>query len=230
MRGGAKIIRLGKLIFRQSFAHERKWLNDTKVTREHNVTLAKLHKDFIAKCQELGICSDQYPLNVDSKGYFGLRKYVYKMESENVLAAARRQSKDSLQKIRSTGYGKEYSIDYSIPYECVQLDGHKLNVVYCVESVDPDTGEITYQPATRAWLLVVLDSATRVALGYSMTREQNYNGTDVLNAFSSAIIGHEKREYRRKKRYVRYCYDGQRQVADLQEHGAGARGDTQLCC
>lgn len=59
-------------------------------------------------------------------------------------------------------------------------------MLYTVPITSND-GSIEYLPATRMWLLAVIDVATRTILGYSLTSEQNYSQTDVLAAIKDSI-------------------------------------------
>ena len=50
-------------------------------------------------------------------------------------------------------------------------------------------------PATRAWVIVIIDVATRAIIGYSISPYENYNQQDVLMAIHNAIVPHEKIEF-----------------------------------
>lgn len=108
------------------------------------------------------------------------------MLKENIKKAIKLESKDAIQRFNSTGYGKRYSTIPLHPFSVVQLDGHKIDILYTVELENKD-GEIISRIATRAWLLAIIDVATRTILGYSITANENYNQTDVLAAIKNSI-------------------------------------------
>lgn len=60
-------------------------------------------------------------------------------------------------------------------------------MLYSFEVTHSD-GSITYLPATRMWLIAIIDVATRVILGYSLSSELNYNQTDVLSAIKDTML------------------------------------------
>ena len=74
-----------------------------------------------------------------------------------------------------------------MPYSVVQIDGHRVDALFCVEAEDEYGNEIT-SIATRMWLIAVIDMYSRCILGYSISYEENYNKFDVLRAIKSAIM------------------------------------------
>ena len=56
-------------------------------------------------------------------------------------------------------------------------------------------GSVSNLPATRLWLIAVIDVATRAILGYSLSPEENYSQTDVLAAIKNSIQPRKKMEF-----------------------------------
>lgn len=167
------------------------WYRDKAYTLTHNMNVATLHRRFIEKCKELKVPDYGYPFNTANQGYVSLCKYVKELDKKDIRKASTRQGKDDRQKLLSTGYGTRYSSVPIAPYSVVQLDGHIIDLLYKVQVVDDD-GTITSKIATRAWVIAVIDSATRCILGYSVSQEYNYNQHDVIEAFQNAILPKEK--------------------------------------
>ena len=173
------------------------YFGDPKYTLEHNMNVRTLHEKFLKECIHLGIQDYEFPFTLKDNGYNLLYRYIKQIESENQEKRIQREGKDARQKFESTGYGKSNNLTALNPYGIVQIDGHKIDMLYSVES-ENEQGEISPLPASRAWLIAVIDVATRVIIGYSITPYENYNQYDVLMAAHNAIVPHEKMEFTHK--------------------------------
>ncbi|MFA9466680.1 MAG: hypothetical protein ACERKN_20655 [Velocimicrobium sp.] len=164
------------------------------VTLEKNMKVTTLHNKFLYECRNLGIQDYEYPFNTESKGLRSLRRYVHNLKHQNEKLAIKREGKDARQKFQSTGKGHKYSTIPMTPYSLVQLDGHKIDMLYTVPVINSD-GSVSYLPATRLWVIAVIDVATRTILGYSLSSEENYNQTDVLTAIKDSIHPRKRIEF-----------------------------------
>ena len=167
------------------------YYGDRQYTLEHNMNIRTLHNKFIEKCKCIGIQDYDYPLCLKDKGYVSLYRHVKQMELKLANETIKRIDKNARQKFQSTGYGETSSLIPLAPYGIVQIDGHKIDMIYSVE-VENEHGEIILMPATRAWLLAVIDVSTRVIIGYSVSPYENYNQYDVLQAIHNSIVPHKK--------------------------------------
>ena len=168
------------------------WFGDRKYTMEHHMNLITLHHDyFLKECERLGVQDYEYPFNTVSQGYVSLGKYVKSLKGIDASNRAKRSSKDERQKLMSTGIGARYTKIAIAPFSEVQVDGHKIDLLYVVEYTEED-GTVSKNIATRAWFFPVLDTATRCVIGYSVSQETNYNQYDVIRAVKNAILPHEK--------------------------------------
>lgn len=162
------------------------YFGNQKDTLEKIMKVSTLHKKFLAECRQLGIEDYEYPFNTDSKAIRSLERYINELRHKNELKTIKRENKEVQQRFHSTGKGKKHSVTPIIPYSFVQLDGHKIDMLYTVEVLHSD-GTVTDLPATRMWLIAIIDVATRAILGYSLSTQQNYNQTDVLAAIKDAM-------------------------------------------
>lgn len=168
------------------------WTGDRKYTNEHHMNYTTLHKDyFLKECERLGIQDYEYPFNTALKGYNALRGYIQALTLENAAKRAKRISRDDAQKLLSTGVGTRYTQIAIAPFSEVQVDGHKIDILYTVEFSETD-GTTSRAIANRAWFLPVIDTATRCIIGYSVSQETNYNQYDVIRAVKNAILPHKK--------------------------------------
>lgn len=158
---------------------------DKAYTRDRRMAYKTLHAKFLRKLEELGVKSYEYPFNTEGKAESALYKYLKEIEKTDANGNAHRIGKNASQKLLTTGYGDKYSVSPSAPYQCVQLDGHRLDIMHCVEIREGD--RTTWVNCERMWLITVIDTATRCILGYSVTPLPNYTGADVLKAIRNAI-------------------------------------------
>ena len=158
------------------------YFGDKHYTLEHNMNIRSLHTKFREECIRLGIQDYEYPLCLKDNGYDALYRYLKRKEKEMQQLAIKRATKTSQQHFAITSYGESYNINPIAPYNIVQLDGHKIDMIYSVE-VENEHGEVIRMPATRAWLITVMDVATRAIIGYAMSPYENYNQHDVLRGY-----------------------------------------------
>ena len=171
------------------------YFGNREVTLEKCMKVTILHHKFIEECRNLGIKDYEYPLNTDAKGLRSLRRYVNNLKHQNEKQAMKREGKDARQRFSSTGSGRRHSTIPIAPYSIVQLDGHKIDMLYTVQ-VENSDGTAINLPATRMWLIAVVDVATRTILGYSLTTEENYNQIDVLSAIKDSIHPRKRMEFK----------------------------------
>jgi hypothetical protein len=163
------------------------WYGDKKYTTEKNMNCITLHRKFLKKCLEVGVSDYDYPFNTANLGYVSLCNYIKSLDKDNITDAAKRESRDNMQKLMSTGIGERYTSNSLYPFSTVQIDGHIIDLMYNVEIVNED-GTIDKRTATRAWVIAVIDVATRCILGYSLSQEFNYNQFDVIEALQNSVM------------------------------------------
>ena len=100
----------------------------------------------------------------------------------------------------STGFGISNSLQPFHPYNVVQIDGHKVDLIYSVKT-EGQNGEDVWKHAMRPWLITVIDVASRAILGYHITANENYNQYDVLKAIKNCIEPHRRMKFHRSFSY-----------------------------
>lgn len=163
------------------------YFNNKKVTLEKNIRTSDLHKIFLEECRKLNIQDYEYPFNTFDNAKRTFYNYLKNIEIETPDKAINRQNMNAKQKYNSTGKGQRVRINPINPYSVVQIDGHKIDMIYSVE-VRNKHGEIELMPALRMWLIAVMDVSTRTIIGYSLSTNENYNQTDILRAIKNSII------------------------------------------
>lgn len=167
------------------------YFSDKNYTLERNMNIRTVHTKFLDECRRLGVQDYEFPFTLKDKGYYNLYNYLKQVALDREAAAIRREGKDAKQRFESTGYGESHSLRPLNPYGVVQIDGHLIDWEYTVE-VENEQGEMVLMTAQRAWLIAVIDVATRAILGYHITPYENYNQYDVLMAVHNSIIPHKK--------------------------------------
>ena len=166
---------------------EDAFFNQSGKILSKNLTINNLHLIFLEECRKLKIQDYEYPFNTKDKARRTFYSYMKQLEISSVALLSQRQNKDIRQKLHSTGIKQSLRPIPLYPYSVIQIDGHKIDMLYTVE-VRNKHDEIVLMPATRMWLIAVIDAATRTVLGYSLTTNENYNQSDVLRAIRNSII------------------------------------------
>lgn len=154
--------------------------------------LRPVHRQFIAHCRALGLTNRSYPLNQENQGLVALSQAIRRLLTERFVDSAKASGTTRVQPNRS-------ETDWPAPapitraFEAVEFDGHKLDVRLRVRSQDPQGIQRDWEVG-RAWLLVVLDVATRAVLGWRMAVVPEYNRYDVIQTFIQALRPKRKRK------------------------------------
>lgn len=167
------------------------YTGDKSYTLEHNMGYSMVHKKFVNACRAYGIQDYEYPFCLNDNGYRAIVNYLQNYKNQNMVVGMNRENKNAIQKIKTTGTGDSNYIIPIYPYNIVQVDGHRIDLMYSVEIVGKN-GDIIRKNANRAWLLLVIDVASRAIIGYAISPYQNYNQYDVLTAIKNAIKPHER--------------------------------------
>lgn len=163
------------------------YFNQNNTALEKNISPSNMYKRFLNECKKLKIQDYEYPFNTVDKGRRTFYTYLNKLEKEYANLSITREDKNVQQKYFSTGIGRSMRPTPLAPFSVVQLDGHKIDMLYSVEVINKH-GELIRMPAMRMWLIAVIDVSTRCILGYSLTSNENYNQIDVLRAIRNSII------------------------------------------
>jgi len=164
------------------------YLGNIEITLEKRITPSNLHKKFLLECRNLKIKDYEYPFISSDKAKRTFYRYLKQLDETNI--AIKRESKEVQKKFLSTGKGKRTRPYPLTPFSVVQVDGHKIDLLYTVEITNKH-GETIRKPAMRLWIIAVIDVATRVILGYSISVNENYDQNDILHAIRNAIMPKE---------------------------------------
>ena len=166
------------------------YFGDKRYTLEKNMSIRSLHNRFLNYCRELNIADYEFPFSAKDKGYQTLSNYIKIIRNTNSSEAIKMENPNAKQRFNSTGRGVKTSLKPYFPYQTVQLDGHRIDLLYSIE-VEDHNGQIIKIPATRLWVIAVIDVATRAVLGYSVSARENYDHFSVLEAVKNSIMPHK---------------------------------------
>jgi len=148
-----------------------------------------LHKHFLDACRAAGIKPNEYPFNTYYLAYKALCRYVKQLEAQNMYQASKRHGEDAARRARSTGIGNKNSPEILQPFQSVQFDGHLLDSMITLTFLTLEGDEVTKE-INRLWLLVIIDVATKLILGYHLCLGE-YSSEDVLFCIRNAVMPKE---------------------------------------
>jgi len=143
---------------------------------------------FFDLCAQYGVDTTLYPFSNADGGKEAIRNYCRQKRESDFVSQSRVECGDHAGRLASRSQLSPHSSAANglKPYERVQLDGHKIDVLLTVALVD-EYGDIKYLPISRVWLLVALDCASRAVLGYSISLLENYSMENVLECIANTI-------------------------------------------
>jgi len=142
---------------------------------------ARIWAAFEKRCRKQSIDPKQMP----SKE--AVRKLCVKIRRQNFSKSTRLTAGKDAADISMIGCYGSRSGTATVPYQRVQMDGHRLDGVITLEVTDAD-GTRRDLPLERLWLLVIIDEASRGILGYTVSLESNYTSEDVMRCIAHCLM------------------------------------------
>jgi len=160
--------------------------------REIRKSLKKIHKKFLDACRKERIGADEYPFNQDHLGIRSLATHLKTLANESFEMAARTAGARRVGAPFPTA-GTEKPDPALCAFEVVEFDGHQIDLRLTLKISDP-FGLETRLELSRIWILVLIEVASRAALGYALALGRQYNKDDVAEALQAALAPHTSRE------------------------------------
>lgn len=165
---------------------------DKRMITDPIISPKYLHKKFIRLCHDEQIKETEYPFNTKDLAKRSFYRFLKKIESEFIAEASKRRGEDVHRHLNSTGVGFETNVSISRPFQRVQFDGHRIDTILSITFNTPEGDEVS-KVMDRIWLLVIIDVATRVILGYHICLNKEYSSHDVLHCIKNAIVPKQKK-------------------------------------
>ncbi|MCT4618772.1 MAG: hypothetical protein N4A62_05225 [Marinisporobacter sp.] len=171
------------------------YLNRSKEKiKEKSKKISYIYKEFLKACRKKGIVENEYPFNTDDKGRRSFYRYIKEIDNKYDSESIKRKGNEVARHYNSTGIGTRSNPEIIRPFERVEFDGHKIDAIFSITYRTLEGDEIT-ETLSRLWLLVVIDVATRVILGYHICLNREYSSYDVLQCIKSSIFPKEKIDF-----------------------------------
>ena len=175
---------------------------------------------FIRELRQAGLeARQQWPFNVEKLGYVTICKFIDRVMNENPRRKRELLGGEEAQRKAKAGDGTGRP-DLKA-FDRVECDAHKLDARMIVQIPSPHGGYVE-RVIHRLWVVVIIEVATRVVLGYRLSLRRECGAEDVLRAIKSALTRWQPRELQfsghaydedagvpsaRHERYVGACWD-----------------------
>ncbi len=167
------------------------YLNNKKNSIVEPVIKVKyLHKVFLDQCRSVGLKPNDYPFTTKDMGLRSIYRLKKDFERMYFNKSAGRYSKDAAIHARVTGVGQKSNSMILQPFQRVEFDGHRLDVMIVLTYTNLEGDEIV-EVLDRIWLLAIIDVATKMILGYHLCIKKEYSAIDVLYCIKNAIVPKE---------------------------------------
>ncbi len=167
------------------------YLNNKKNSIVEPVIKVKyLHKVFLDQCRSIGLKPNDYPFTTKDMGLRSIYRLKKDFEKMYFTKSAGRYSKDAAIHARVTGIGQNNNSMILQPFQRVEFDGHRLDVMIVLTYTNLEGDEIV-EVLDRIWLLAIIDVATKMILGYHICIKKEYSAIDVLYCIKNAIVPKE---------------------------------------
>ncbi|UEX76566.1 transposase family protein [Sediminicurvatus halobius] len=147
--------------------------------------LDALHNEFLAACREAGIKHDEYPLAPRSQARESLRRYLHTLRDQPHAKSPPPPGSSLTGK--HEGRAPAILRAHRRPLAVCQLDAHLIDT-HCSALISGPWMVPVRVLLPRLWLLVVVDTASRAALGHHLSLHSEYTADDVLSAIRNAIL------------------------------------------
>lgn len=162
-------------------------LNTAKRVLGHEAKLRQksAHQKFIELCHEHGVSQSEWPLCTVRQGIEAVRRYVIdflERRYDDVVATqwgARAKARSR------TGTGHSGRLRATRPFDVVEIDEHKCGFIGSIGIESPEG--MRWLPVQRVTLILAVDRALRLILGYKVIFRREANADDVLDALNSAV-------------------------------------------
>ncbi|MDE1997884.1 MAG: hypothetical protein KGI52_03040 [Burkholderiales bacterium] len=139
---------------------------------------------FQSTCRELGLTAADYPLSQRDKCVRSLARHL----RASLKADAQLTAKAAGVRVKPSSALRGDVRDAPRAFDTVEFDAHKLDLrLKVILDRDPIGGEHAV-PIERAWLLAVIDVATRCILGWHLVFGKECNRFDVIEALRRAVL------------------------------------------
>lgn len=128
-----------------------------------------------------------YPFNSPDKGRRSIIEHIRKHRRSMTVEQLCVENED-----QSQSKQLKQVFEFNV-MERLEFDAHRLDADFSVE-IEDSSGVAMIRPVNYIWLLLVIDSVSRLAIGWSLVIGRGYSQVDVLRVFMRALIPWEPRD------------------------------------
>ncbi|WHZ60077.1 hypothetical protein [Metabacillus hrfriensis] len=163
-----------------------KFFGKTKnVLMDRHIAIKNLHNQMVQACKKAGIKGNEYPFTSKDSAKRSLERYLKKLADFHFSSGASRYGEEA--RTAAVNTGMNHKNNHSLrPFQRVQLDGHRIDVLMTLKYLTPDGREVV-DKIDRLWVLAIIDEDTRVILGYHVCIKKEYNADDVIYCLQNAV-------------------------------------------
>jgi len=153
--------------------------------KEPGIIKKFIHKRFLDQCRKEGIKLNEYPFNTMNLARKSVERHIDKILNKKLT---------SLNNSISCEEFKPKHSSVIRPFQRVQFDGHRIDVLISITFKTPEGDEIT-SIMERIWLLVIIDVGTDAILGYYISLNKEYSSYDVLKCIKNAVMPWKPKDF-----------------------------------
>lgn len=175
-------------------AVERALIAKTTATQVHDFrrTVNYAFEVFLKACREEGISPKAYPLNTKSKGRRSIARLAQVIRTTHWAQGLRANgAKDAAHRLKVATGDEPHHFAHA-PFDIVQMDAHRIDVVGTVRIPTPK-GKVRV-PIRRLVLIVIVDVYSHAILGYAIAIGREAKARDVVAAVNAAVTVWEPRD------------------------------------
>jgi len=146
------------------------------------------YREWIKLCKECGIDTvDGYPFSNSRGGLNTFRNYAGRLLKDNFSEDVRIEHGDHVANmVEAAGTQHDLYKGPGRPFDLAQIDGHKCDTMVTL-SIDDGNGDEQLLTLSRIWVIVLIETASRACLGYSVSLGKEYSAHDFINCINSSL-------------------------------------------
>jgi putative transposase len=158
--------------------------------REKAISAAHLHKFFLCELRKLGVADHEWPFAAKYQGINSLRDFIDRVLAENfgryVIATAESEAMAHM----PVGRGYKSLLMFTEPYECVEIDAHRIDALLTAKFEAPEGGTVD-RLLERLWILAIKDRVAKCIYATLVVYSSQVNAADIVQLFRKAIHAHQ---------------------------------------
>ena len=145
-------------------------------------------RKWVELCKKCGIDTEHdYPFSNERGALNAFRNYAKRLLKHHFVDEVRMEHGDhAANMLLAAGTGHDLYTGPGWPFDVAQIDGHKCDVMITL-SVDDGNGDEQLLPLSRIWILMLMETASRACLGYSLSLGKEYSAYDFVNCINSSL-------------------------------------------